>query len=109
MPRQISKKEKMANTVYKLSMVGNFAIIVFGVYGNLLDIILIFIHLIECVVILDGIIGSSDPSAIHAHLVAIQSDLDVVMEKLPETTNAQGQPNFKKSSLDIFYRIHKFS
>ena len=38
---------------------------------------------------LDGIIGSSDPVAIRAHLVAIQEDLNIVMENpnLLETTN----------------------
>jgi hypothetical protein len=42
---------------------------------------------------LDGIIGSSDPAAIRAHLVAIQTDLEIVMENpnLLETTNANGE------------------
>jgi len=42
---------------------------------------------------LDGIIGSSDPVAIRAHLVAIQADLDIVMENpnLLETTNTSGE------------------
>ena len=42
---------------------------------------------------LDGIIGSSDPVAIRAHLVAIQADLNIVMENpnLLETTNVNGE------------------
>jgi len=47
----MTKNEKMAKLVYKLSMVG-----------------------------IVGIIGSSDPVAIRAHLVAIQTDLNIVME-----------------------------
>ena len=39
---------------------------------------------------LDGVVGTSDPAALRAHLVAIQTDLDIVMEKLPETTNTNG-------------------
>ena len=91
--RQITKKEKMANTVYKLSMVGIFAIIVFGVgmalYGYNTDIY----PLDRIRGNLDGIIGSSDPVIISAHLVAIQTDMDYILEKLPETTNARGEPS----------------
>ena len=86
-----SKKEKMANLVYKLSMVGIVAIIIFGgsmaIYGYSTDIY----PLDRMRGNLDGIIGSSDPTAIKAHLLAIQTDLDVVMENLPETTNANGE------------------
>ena len=92
-PRQITKKEKMANTVYKLSMVGIFAIIVFGVgmalYGYNTDIY----PLDRMRGNLDGIIGSSDPVIIAAHLAAIQTDMDYILEKLPETTNARGEPS----------------
>lgn len=92
-PRQITKKEKMANTIYKLSMVGIFAIIVFGVgmalYGYNTDIY----PLDRMRGNLDGIIGSSDPVIIAAHLAAIQTDMDYILEKLPETTNARGEPS----------------
>ena len=91
--RQITKKEKMANTVYKLSLVGIFAIIVFGVgmalYGYNTDIY----PLDRIRGNLDGIIGSSDPVIIAAHLAAIQTDMDYVLEKLPETTNARDEPS----------------
>lgn len=91
--RQVTKKEKMANTVYKLSMVGIFAIIVFGVgmalYGYNTDIY----PLDRIRGNLDGIIGSSDPVLLSAHLAAIQTDMDYILEKLPETTNARGEPS----------------
>jgi hypothetical protein len=40
---------------------------------------------------LNGIVGSSDLDAIRAHLMAIQIDLDIILEKLPETTNTHGE------------------
>jgi hypothetical protein len=40
---------------------------------------------------LDGIVSSSDPNVIRDHLVAIQTDLDVVMVNLPETIDADGK------------------
>ena len=88
---KMTKKEKMANTVYKLSVVGIFAIIVFGVamamYGYNNDIY----PLDRIRGNLNGIIGSSDPVVITSHLAAIQVDMDIVLEKLPETTNAKGE------------------
>ena len=39
---------------------------------------------------LDGVITSSDPKIIHDHLVAIQTDLDLVMINIPETIDANG-------------------
>jgi len=39
---------------------------------------------------LDGIYSSSDPSVIHDHLVAIQTDLDLVMVNIPDTMDANG-------------------
>ena len=79
-----TKAEKMANTVYKLSMIGMVAIIVFGAfmafYGYNEDIY----PLDRIRGHLDGIIGSSDPEIMKAHIAAIQQDLDMVLEKLPE-------------------------
>jgi len=90
-PRIKNKKEKMANLVYKLSMVGIVAIIIFGgsmaIYGYGTDIY----PLDRMRGNLDGIVGSSDPVAIKVHLLAIQTDLAYVMEDLPETTNANGE------------------
>jgi hypothetical protein len=40
---------------------------------------------------LDGIVGSSDPNVIREHLVAIQTDLDIVMVNIPDTVDANGK------------------
>ena len=86
-----TKKEKMANNVYKLSMVGIIGIIIFGVfmafYGYNEDIY----PLDRIRGNLDGIIGTSDPIAIQKHLTLIQDDLEIIMKKLPETTNSNGE------------------
>ena len=87
---QLTKKEKMANRVYTLSMVGILAIIIFGgtmaVNGYATDVY----PLDRIRGHLDGIIGSSDPITINSHLNAIQSDLDTVLEKLPEIKDESG-------------------
>ena len=86
----MTKKEKMANTIYKLSMVGIFAIIVFGggmaLYGYNTDIY----PLDRIRGNLDGIIGSSDPVIILLIWLAIQTDMDYILEMtlIPEKTNA---------------------
>ena len=91
--RVMTKKEKMANRVYKLSMVGIVGIIIFGgfmaIYGYSVDIY----PLDRIRGNLDGIIGSSDPADIRAHLVAIQADMDGIManDLIPEKTNADGE------------------
>lgn len=90
-PRVVTKKEKMANRVYKLSMIGIVAIIVFGgfmaIYGYNTDIY----PLDRIRGHLDGIVGSSDPTVIRNHLLSIQTDLTLVMEKVPETVDANGE------------------
>lgn len=87
---QLTKKEKMANRVYTLSMVGILAIIIFGgimaVNGYATDVY----PLDRIRGHLDGIIGSSDPITINSHLNAIQTDLDTVLEKLPEIKDESG-------------------
>ena len=87
---KLTKKEKMANRVYTLSMVGILAIIIFGgtmaVNGYATDVY----PLDRIRGHLDGIIGSSDPITINSHLNAIQSDLDTVLEKLPEIKDESG-------------------
>jgi len=40
---------------------------------------------------LDGVRSSSDPAIVRAHLVTIQSDLEIVMANLPETTDSDGK------------------
>ncbi len=86
-----TKKEKMANTIYKLSMFGILAIIIFGGYMAISGYNSDIYPLDRIRGNLDGIISSSDPDAIHNHLVAIQTDLDVVMENLPDTVNSEGE------------------
>ena len=86
--RKMTKKEKMANTVYKLSMVGVLALIVFGgvmaINGYNSDIY----PLDRVRGHFDGVIGSSSPDTIRTHLIAIQLDLEPLIEKLPETIDA---------------------
>ena len=88
--RPKTKKEKMANTIYKLSMIGIVGIIIFGasmaVSGYNSDIY----PLDRIRGNLDGVVSSSDPTVMRDHLVAIQSDLDIVMANIPETTNSDG-------------------
>ena len=89
--RVVTSEEKMANKIYKISMVGMVAIIVFGafmaIYGYNEDIY----PLDRMRGHFDGIVGSSDPVVIKAHLVDIKGDLVLVMEKLDETKNLDGE------------------
>ncbi|MEE8384000.1 MAG: cellulose synthase family protein [Nitrosopumilus sp.] len=91
--RIMTKSEKMAKIVYKLSMIGIIGIIVFGGYMAISGYNTDIYPLDRMRGHLDGIIGSSDPAAIRAHLVAIQADLEIVMENpnLLETTNENGE------------------
>ena len=86
-----TKKEKMANTVYKLSIFGILAIIIFGVYMAISGYNTDIYPLDRIRGNLDGIVSSSDPDVIRNHLVAIQVDLDMLMMNLPETTNSDGE------------------
>ena len=83
--RILTKSEKMANKIYKLSMIGIFAIIVFGAvmafngyHSDIYPLDRMRGHL-------DGIVGSSDPITIKTHLAAINGDLEIVMEKIQNT------------------------
>ncbi len=89
----MTKNEKMAKIVYKLSMIGIIGIIVFGGYMAISGYNTDIYPLDRMRGHLDGIIGSSDPAAIRAHLVAIHADLEIVMENpnLLETTNENGE------------------
>ncbi|MBA4461561.1 MAG: glycosyltransferase [Nitrosopumilaceae archaeon] len=90
-PRALTKEEKMANKIYKISMAGIVAIIVFGgfmaIYGYNTDIY----PLDRMRGHLDGIVGTSDPAVIQAHLLEIKKDLNTVMVNLDETKNADGE------------------
>ncbi len=89
--RLITKREKMANTTYKLSMIGILGLIIFGVYMAFAGYHDDIYPLDRIRGNLDGVISSSDPVIIHNHLFAIQSDLDVVMDRLPSTTDPNGK------------------
>jgi cellulose synthase/poly-beta-1,6-N-acetylglucosamine synthase-like glycosyltransferase len=89
--RPKTKKEKMANTVYKLSMIGILAIIIFGGYMAISGYNSDIYPLDRIRGNLDGIGTSSDPQVIRDHLVAIQGDLDIVMVNLPETLDSEGK------------------
>jgi len=89
--REMTKKEKMANTVYKLSMVGILGLIIFGGFMAINGYNSDIYPLDRIRGHFDGIIGSSDPEAIRAHLLAIQLDLEPMLEKLPETTDTHSQ------------------
>ncbi len=86
----VTKNEKMANIIYKLSMVGIAAIIVFGGYMAITGYHADVYPLDLMRGYMTAIIGSSDPAAIRASLVATQAQLDIVLEKLPETTSVSG-------------------
>lgn len=88
--RPRTKKEKMANTVYKLSMIGILGIIIFGGYMAISGYNSDIYPLDRIRGNLDGIVASSDPTVIRDHLVAIRGDLDVVMVNLPETLDSEG-------------------
>jgi len=89
--RALTKEEKMANKFYKISMIGMVTIIVFGgfmaIYGYNVDIY----PLDRMRGHFDGIVGSSDPIVIQAHLVDIKQDLAAVMVNIDETTNDDGE------------------
>ena len=87
----MTKKEKMANTVYKLSMIGIIGIIIFGGYMAISGYNSDIYPLDRIRGNLDGIVSSSDPQTIRNHLVAIQGDLYKVMTSLPETLDSDGE------------------
>ena len=89
-PMNDGGKTTMSNNFYKLAMVGILAIIVFGGYMAISGYNTDIYPLDRIRGNLDGIYSSSDPSVIHDHLVAIQTDLDLVMVNLPETMDANG-------------------
>ena len=81
----------MSDSLYKLATVGIVAIIVFGGYMAISGYNTDIYPLDRIRGNLDGIVSSSDPLVIHDHLVSIQSDLDLVMTNLPETTDTNGE------------------
>ena len=89
--RSMTKKEKMANTVYKLSMMGIIGIIIFGGYMAISGYDSDIYPLDRIRGHFDGVIGSSDSDKLRYHLLAIHADLDIVMESTAETRNTSGE------------------
>ena len=89
-PMNDGGKTTMSNNFYKLAMVGILAIIVFGGYMAISGYNTDIYPLDRIRGNLDGIYSSSDPSVIHDHLIAIQTDLDLVMVNIPDTMDANG-------------------
>ncbi len=104
--RVYSREEKMANTIYKLAMIGMVAIIVFGAFMAIKGYNDDIYPLDRVRGHLDGIVGSSDPATLKTHLLAIQQDLELIKEKLPENKNPvwlfpTESTNFQRISADI--------
>ena len=89
--QKMTKKEKMADTIYKVAMVGIVGIIIFGGFMAINGYASDIYPLDRVRGHFDGIIGSSDPNVIRAHLMAIQVDLDTILEKLPVTMNTHSE------------------
>ena len=85
-----SREERMAGAAYRLALVGIAGIIAFGGYMALAGYESDIYPLDRMRGHLDGIIASSDPGAISAHVEAIQEDMDLVLERLPERADASG-------------------
>ena len=90
-PGKLTKNEKMANNVYKLSMIGIIAIIIFGGYMAIVGYTDDIYPLDRIRGNLNGVVGSSDPEKIRGYLDDIQSDLSLVMTDLPPTVDANGK------------------
>jgi predicted secreted protein with PEFG-CTERM motif len=86
----VGGKTTMSGNVYKLAMVGILGIIIFGGYMAISGYNSDIYPLDRIRGNLDGIITSSDPAIIRDHLVAIQTDLDLVMANIPEITDKNG-------------------
>jgi predicted secreted protein with PEFG-CTERM motif len=78
----VGGKTTMSDNIYKLAMVGILGIIIFGGYMAISGYNNDIYPLDRIRGNLDGIVSSSDPVIIREHLVAIQSDLDLVMANI---------------------------
>ena len=87
----VGSNTTMSNSLYKLATVGIVAISVFGGYMAISGYADDIYPLDRIRGNLDGIVSSSNPLVIHDHLVSIQSDLDLVMVNIPETTDTNGK------------------
>jgi hypothetical protein len=83
----LTKGEKMAKRIYQFAMIGIVAIVIFGVFMAINGYNDDIYPLDRIRGNLDGIMGSSDPTAIKIHLTAIKQDLTIILDKLPESKN----------------------
>ena len=83
----LTKGEKMAKRIYQFSMIGIAAIVIFGGFMAINGYNDDIYPLDRIRGNLDGIKGSSDPTAIKIHLTAIKQDLTIILDKLPESKN----------------------
>jgi cellulose synthase/poly-beta-1,6-N-acetylglucosamine synthase-like glycosyltransferase len=83
----LTKREKMAKTIYRLSMVGVIAIIIFGGFIAITGYNTDIYPLDRIRGNFDGVIESSDPVVIHMHLASVKQDLRLIMDKLPANKN----------------------
>jgi len=86
-PPPLTQGEKMAKRIYQLSMIGIVAIVIFGGFMAINGYNDDIYPLDRIRGNLDGIMGSSDPTAIKTHLTAIKQDLKIILDKLPESKN----------------------
>ena len=89
--KQKTRKEKMANIIHKLSMVGIIGIIVFGGFMAINGYSNDVYPLDRIRGHLDGVIGSSDTDAMLVHLYAIQDDMNIAMQSIPDTVDSSGE------------------
>ncbi|RNJ80180.1 MAG: glycosyltransferase [Nitrosopumilus sp. B06] len=92
-PVHADKREKMARITYKLALAGITGIILFGGYMAISGYNSDIYPLDRMRGHMDGIIGSSDPEMIRSHLVAVQTDMDLILAKLPEGVSDTGEPS----------------
>jgi len=86
-PPLLTQGEKMAKRIYQLSMIGIVAIVIFGGFMAINGYNDDIYPLDRIRGNLDGIMGSSDPTAIKTHLTTIKQDLKIILDKLPESKN----------------------
>lgn len=90
----VTEGEKMADRIYKLAMVGIIAIIVCGGVMSYQGYTTNIYPLDRIMGNFDGVVASSDPDTIRKHLIAIKSDLAIVLSNdfIPEKTDVNGIP-----------------
>ena len=82
-----TKEERMANITYKLAVGGIIAIICFGAIMSFVGYSSTVYPLDQIRGHLEGITSTSDPKTIQKHIEAINTHLDEIWDKLPESKN----------------------